>query len=78
MQAIYSQFTTHWLAMSNICKWLLAKYVILFEYINEAENAIDSALLDWWWIVITDINALTNLINSVFVKLQASNLLFST
>ena len=78
MQATCPQLTTRWLAMGNVCKWLLAKRIVLFEYINAAENPVDSAPPDWWWIVIAGISALTDLINPVFVKLQAPNLLLST
>lgn len=78
MQATCPQLTTRWLAMGNVCKWLLAKRVVLFEYINTAENPVNSAPPDWWWIVIAGISALTDLINPVFVKLQSPNLLLST
>src|SRR5437773_2199733 len=64
--------------MGNVYKWLLAKCIVLFKYINVAENLIDSAPPDWWWIVITSINVLMDLINPVFIKLQALNLLLST
>ena len=64
--------------MGNVCNWLLAKRIVLFEYINAAENPVNSAPPDWWWIVIAGISALTDLINSVFVKLQSPNLLLST
>src|SRR5947207_15995479 len=78
MQATCPQLTTRWLAMGNVCKWLLAKRIILFEYINATKTPIKSAPSDWWWIVIAGISALTDLINSVFVKLQSPNLLLST
>src|SRR5947199_4700583 len=78
MQATCPQLTTRWLAMGNVCKWLLTKRIVLFEYINAAEDPIHSAPPDWWWIVIAGISALTDLINPVFVKLQAPNLLLST
>ena len=64
--------------MGNVCKWLLTKRINLFKYINTAEKPVISAPPDWWWIVIADISALTELINPVFVKLQAPNLLIST
>src|SRR5579859_2675543 len=78
MQATCPQLTTRWLTMGNVCKWLLAKRIVLFEYINTAENPVNSAPPNWWWIVIADISALTDLINPVFVKLQSPNLLLST
>ena len=43
MQATCPQLTTRWLAMSNVCKWLLAKCIILFEYIDAAEDPVNSA-----------------------------------
>src|SRR5438552_5055504 len=78
MQATCPQLTTRWLAMGNVCKWLLAKRIVLFEYINMAENPVDSTPPDWWWIVIAGISILTDRINPVFIKLQAPNLLLST
>src|SRR5207248_4827728 len=66
MQATCPQLTTRWLAMGNVCKWLLAKRIVLFEYINAAENPVNSAPPNWWWIVIASISALTDLINPVF------------
>src|SRR5205814_7661375 len=36
MQATCPQLTTRWLAMGNVCKWLLEKRIILFEYIDVA------------------------------------------
>ena len=55
MQATCPQLTTRWLAMGNVCKWLLAKRIILFEYINATKTPIKSAPPDWWWIVIAGI-----------------------
>ena len=47
MQATCPQLTTHRLAMGNVCKWLLTKRIVLFEYINAAEDPIHSAPPDW-------------------------------
>ena len=77
MQATCPQLTTRWLAMGNVCKWLLTKRINLFKYINTAEKPVISAPPDWWWIVIAGISALMELINPVFVKLPAPNLLIS-
>ena len=38
-----------------------------------AEKSVISEPLDWWWIVIAGISALMELINPVFVKVQAPN-----
>ena len=78
MQVTCPQLTTCWLMMGNVCKWLLAKRIVLFEYIDVAEDPVNSAPPNWWWIIITGISALTDLINPVFIKLQAPNLLLST
>ena len=78
MQATCPQLTTRWLVMGKVCKWLLAKCIALFEYINSATNPVSMAPPDWWWVVIAGISALTEIINPVFVKLQAQNLLIST
>jgi hypothetical protein len=78
MRATCPQLTTRWLVMGQVCKWLLEKRIRLFEYINSAKKSIAQAPPDWWWVVITGISALTDIINPVFVKLQAQNLLIST
>ena len=69
MKATYPQLTTRWLVMGNVCKWLLAKCLELFDHINTAEKSIVSVPPAWWWIVIAGMNALTDFINLVFVKL---------
>ena len=78
MQVTCPQLTTHWLAMGNVCKWLLTKHIDLFEYINMVEKPVISAPPDWWWIVIAGISVIMELINPMFVKLQAPNLLIFT
>ena len=78
MKATCPQLTPRWLVMGNVCKWLLAKRLELFDHINTAEKPIVSAPPAWWWIVIAGMNALTDFINPVFIKLQASSLLLST
>jgi len=78
MQATCPQLTTRWLVMGKVCEWLLAKRIPLFEYIKSAEKPVSTAPPDWWWVVIAGISALTQIINPVFVKLQAQNLLIST
>ena len=78
MQATCPKLTTRWLVMGKVCKWLLTKRIALFEYINSAPTIVSTAPPDWWWVVIAGINALTDVINPVFVKLQAQNLLIST
>lgn len=78
MKATCPQLTARWLVMGNVCKWLLAKCLELFDHINTAEKSVVSAPPAWWWIVIAGINALTDLINPVFVKLQAPSLLLFT
>ena len=78
MQATCPQLTTRWLVMRKVCKWLLAKRIVLFEYINSAAKSVSTAPPDWWWVVVAGISALTEIINSVFVKLQAQNLIIST
>ena len=77
MQATCPQLTTRWLVMGIVCKWLLDKRVALFEYINTATKPVTSAPPNWWWIIVAGISALTDLINPVFIKLQAPNLLVS-
>ena len=77
MKATCPQLTTRWLIMGNVCRCLLAKHLELFDHINTAEKPVVSAPPAWWWIVITGINALTDLINPVFIKLQALSLLLS-
>jgi len=77
MKATCPQLTTRWLVMGHVCKWLLDKRVALFEYIHTAAKPVTSAPSNWWWIIIAGIKALTDLINPVFVKLQAPNILVS-
>ena len=48
-----------------------------FEYINSATEPVSTAPPNWWWVVIAGISALTEIINPVFIKLQAQNLLIS-
>jgi hypothetical protein len=78
MQAMCPQLTTRWLVMGKVCKWLLTHRITLFEYINSSAKPVSTAPPDWWWVVIAGISALTEIINPVFVKLQAQNLLIST
>ncbi len=78
MQVTCPQLTTRWLVMGKVCDWLLEKCIALFEYIKLAEMSIKTAPPDWWWVVIAGISALTEIINPVFIKLQAQNLLIST
>jgi len=68
---------THWLAMGIVCKWLLTHRIVLFNHIAMSEKTVSAAPPDWWWIVIAAIDALTDLINPVFRKLQAPSLLVS-
>ena len=78
MQSTCPKLTTRWLAMGIVCKWLLSHRIVLFNYIAMSEEPISAAPPDWWWIVIAAIDALTDLINPVFRKLQAPSLLVST
>jgi len=64
--------------MGNVCTWLLAKRIRLFKYLDAAKEPIAQAPPNWWWVVIAGIKALTDVINPVYVKLQAKNLLVST
>ena len=77
MQATCPQLTTRWLVMGKVCKWLLTKRIALFEYINSATEPVSTAPPNWWWVVIAGISALMEIINPVFIKLQAQNLLIS-
>src|SRR2546423_2409275 len=77
MNATCPQLSTCWLVMGHICKWLLDKRVALFKYIVTAAKTITSVPPKWWWVIISGIKALTDLINPVFIKLQALNLLVS-
>ena|SRR5579859_4046865 len=77
MQATCPQLTTRWLVMEKVCKWLLTRCIALFEYINSAMKTVSTAPPDWWWVVIDGISALTEVINPVFIKLQAQILLIS-
>jgi len=77
MQATCPQLTTRWLVMGKVCKWLLMNRVPLFEYIQSSVKPVSTAPPDWWWVVIVGISALMEIINPVFVKLQAQNLLIS-
>jgi len=43
----------------------------------QATKPVTSVPPSWWWIIIAGISALTDLINPVFVKLQAPNLIVS-
>src|SRR5579859_2293899 len=72
------QLSTRWLVTGTVSTWFLAKRIQIFEYINAAETAVEEAPPVWWWIIIAGISALTDIINPVFVKLQAQNLLVST
>ena len=72
------QLSTCWLVMGTVSTWFLVKRIQIFEYINAAETAVEEAPPVWWWIIIAGISALTDIINPVFVKLQAQNLLVST
>src|SRR5437762_12000359 len=38
MKATCPQLTTRWLIMGNVCRWLLAKRLELFDHINTAEK----------------------------------------
>ena len=64
--------------MGIVCKWLLTHRIVLFNHIAMSEKTVSAAPPDWWWIVIAAIDALTDLINPVFRKLQAPSLLVST
>ena len=77
MKATCPQLSTRWLVMGIVCKWLLDKRIALFNYIETAMEPVTSAPPNWWWIIIAGISALTDLINPVFTKLQAPNLLIS-
>ena len=77
MQATCPQLTTRWLVMGKVCKWLLTHRITLFEYINSSAKPVSTAPPNWWWVVIAGISALTEIINPVFVKLQAQSLLVS-
>lgn len=78
MQSTCPKLTTRWLAMGIVCKWLLTHRIVLFNHIAMSEKTVSAAPPDWWWIVIAAIDALTDLINPVFRKLQAPSLLVST
>src|SRR5881394_2075061 len=45
---------------------------------HHVRKTVSAAPPDWWWIIIAAIDALTDLINPVFRKLQAPSLLIST
>lgn len=77
MQATCPQLTTRWLVMGKVCRWLLMHRITLFEYIDSSVKPVSTAPPNWWWVVITGISALTEIINPIFVKLQAQNLLIS-
>lgn len=78
MQATCPKLSTRWLVMGTVSTWLLAKRIRLFEYLDAAKEPISQAPPNWWWIVIAGIKALTDIINPVYVKLQAKNLVVST
>jgi hypothetical protein len=78
MRCTCPQLSTRWLVMGKVSEWLLAKRIPLFDYLQSARDPVSTAPPDWWWIVIAGISALTEIINPVFVKLQAKNLLVST
>src|SRR5438046_3635474 len=77
MKATCPQLSPRWLIMEHVCKWLLDKHIALFEYIDTAAKPVTSAPPNWWWIIISGIKALTELINPIFIKLQAPDLLVS-
>src|SRR5579871_1386507 len=62
----------------HCCKWLLTHRITLFNHIAMSEKPVPATPPDWWWIIIAAIDALTDLINPVFRKLQAPSLLVST
>jgi hypothetical protein len=78
MQATCPKLSTRWLVMGIVSDWLLANRIRLFEYIDAAKEPISQAPPNWWWVIIAGIKALTDIINPVYVKLQAKNLLIST
>jgi hypothetical protein len=53
------------------------KRIEIFEYIDSAATPVTSAPPKWWWVIIAGISALTDLVNPVFIKLQAPDLLVS-
>jgi hypothetical protein len=77
MQSTCPQLTTRWLVMGIVCTWMLDKRIEIFEYIDSAATPVTSAPPKWWWVIIAGISALTDLVNPVFIKLQAPDLLVS-
>jgi len=75
MQSTCPKATTRWTAMGGTCNWMLERRVPLLEYI--AKDDPTKAPPSWWWVVIAAINALSEQVNIVFIKLQARDLLLS-
>ena len=72
MKATCPKLSNRWIVMGNVCSWLLEKRIHLFQYMEEKQPS--QAPPNWWWIIITGINAFTAQVNIVFVKLQAKDL----
>ena len=75
MRATCPKLSNRWIIMGSICDWILDKCILLRQHIEETKPK--TAHRDQWWPTVVAVNALTSLINIVFVKLQTKNLLVS-
>jgi len=67
--------TTRWTAMGIACNWLIVNRVAMLQYI--AKDDPTQAPPNWWWIVVSSINAISEYVNFTMIKLQAEKLLIS-
>ena len=63
--------------MMKVSKWLLRKRIDIYNYNVSLKDPLDYIPPDWWWVFVAAINAITELVNAVFVQLQGKTLLIS-
>ena len=59
----------------KVSKWLLGKRIDIYNYSASLKDPLDCIPPDWWWVIVAAINAITELVNAVFVQLQGKTLL---
>src|SRR6266496_269819 len=75
---------TRWVIMGKVCDWFIEHRQRLAQdladvHIKEIENNVEAAdsvvPLNWWWVAVAGVSAITQLVDTVFVKLQKKDML---
>ena len=78
MRATCPKFSTRWIIMGTVARWLLEHRVRIFQHFTaESTKSTNVNPPSWWWVVIAGLSALTEYVNIVFIKLQSKDLLIS-